>query len=181
MTSGIEDLAGTTNDLMMEEFAEERANSKWISHLAFSAMVMAMIAAMGALLGGITANQAMVQSTAELLTNSQLSEDRLTIEVMKSKHEILESIGKPSHNDEIERVQADEAKMIAQMKNADLKVQNTVLTHEIFAIGTTLLSIAITLCGMSIVTRRKSPWAVGLVFSAVGAACVAWGVLALIV
>ena len=79
MVSELQESAEAANDLILEEIQEERANSKWTSHLAFSTMVMAMVAAVGALLAGITANQAMIQSTSELLVASKLSEDELTI------------------------------------------------------------------------------------------------------
>ncbi len=37
-------------------------------------------------------------------------------------------------------------------------VKITIFNYELFAIGVTLLSIAITLSGMSLVTNRKQVW-----------------------
>jgi len=45
-----------------------------------------------------------------------------------------------------------------------------------FAMGVTLLSMAITMSGMSIVAGRQGLWHVGLVFGVLGCDCVAFGI-----
>ena len=180
MVSELEESAAAAKDLIMEELHMERAHSKWTSQLAFSSMIMALLAAVSALLAGITANDSMIQRTTELLEASRLNEIQLSIEVAKSKHEILTSLGKSPDDAEVEKFRASEAIMKANMEIEESRVEKTVYEHELFAIGTTLLSMAITLSGLSIVTRRRSLWSVGLVFSAIGVGFVGWGVYTMI-
>jgi hypothetical protein len=52
------------------------------------------------------------------------------------------------------------------------KVQATIFEHELFAIGVTLLSTAITLSGKSVVTKRGMIWAPGFVVGVIGASVV---------
>ncbi len=48
--------------------------------------------------------------------------------------------------------------------------------HELFVIGVTLFSIAITLSGMAMVVQRRMIWGVGLVFGLVGVCVIALGI-----
>ena len=48
--------------------------------------------------------------------------------------------------------------------------------HAIFALGVTLLSIAITLSGMSIIASRQVLWYAGIVLGSAGRALVCWGI-----
>mgnify|MGYP001166280400 FL=1 len=49
--------------------------------------------------------------------------------------------------------------------------------HNIFALGVTLLSIAITLSGMAIVVDRPLLWHVGIVLGVAGSGLVARGIV----
>ena len=51
--------------------------------------------------------------------------------------------------------------------------------HAIFAIGITLLSVAITLTGMAIIAQHKLPWVTGLVLGGAGCGFVVYGLAAL--
>jgi len=47
--------------------------------------------------------------------------------------------------------------------------------HELFAIATTLLSVAITLTGMAVIVKRERIWYIGLCIGGVGAVILFWG------
>ncbi len=95
MTSEIEEATEVAHALIKEEVQEENKDEKsqWIGLVSLSAMVMALLSALGALLAAVAANELMVERTKEILEISHLEADRIDIELLKSKHAILASLG----------------------------------------------------------------------------------------
>ena len=62
------------------------------------------------------------------------------------------------------------------MVNAEEEVEAVAHAHEIFALGVTLLAIAISLSGISVVVERRVLWGIGLVFGGIGAGFVLLGI-----
>ncbi|HJN26805.1 MAG TPA: DUF4337 family protein [Candidatus Latescibacteria bacterium] len=74
------------------------------------------------------------------------------------------------HEDESATLAISVAREQVQVTMADAK-------HNIFALGVTLLSIAITLSGMAIVVDRPLLWHVGIVLGVAGSGLVARGIV----
>ncbi|MEE3039444.1 MAG: DUF4337 family protein [Candidatus Latescibacterota bacterium] len=96
------------------------------------------------------------------------------------KHDLLRSLDKPVERSELERIRQyeDESATLA-ISVACEQVQVTMadVKHNIFALGVTLLSIAITLSGMAIVVDRPLLWHVGIVFGVAGNGLIAWEIV----
>ena len=148
-----------------------------------STMVMALLSAVGALLAVFTANQLMIERTREVLEISRLEADCINIELLKSKHAILMSLGESLDNSEIEKIRKYQDKidkLETDVESEEAKVQRGIFEHELFAIGVTLLSIAITLRAMSVVVKHKKIWVVGLVVGVIGASFLGIGIYKMI-
>ena len=52
--------------------------------------------------------------------------------------------------------------------------------HELFAVGTTMLAMAITLTGMAVIIRRRSLWYCGIGISVFGGAVIIYGIVLMI-
>lgn len=181
MEAEFEVAAEAAHDQIKEESLKdgEGEKSRWIAWVALSTMVMALLSALGVLLAGVAVNELMIERTKEILEVSHLEADRIDVELLKSKHAILTSLGETLDNSEIEKIRKYQDK-IEELKTdvalEEARVQRTIFEHELFAIGVTLLSIAITLCGMSVITKRRKIWAVGLVIGVIGASFVGSGI-----
>lgn len=180
MASELEEPAEPAHDLIREELAEAEKDGSlpWLEKVALVTMIMALLSALGALAAAFSANELMLDRTEEILESSEASNATLEIELLSSKHEILESLGESPDPEELERVRefqarAREAKSSATQSEAS--VQKTLPEHERFAIGVSLLSIAITLSGMSIVTTSRRLWFLSLTLGLFGAALLAVG------
>ncbi len=185
MVSEFEEAAEVAHDLIKEELQKEGKDEKllWIGLVSLSTMVMALLSALGALLAAVAANELMIERTKEILEISHLETDRINIELLKSKHAILTSLGEVPDSSEIERIrkyQDDNKKLKIDAEAEESIFQKAISEHELFAIGVTLLSIAIALSGMSLVAKRKMLWAVGLVFGVIGVSFVGVGVCKMI-
>jgi hypothetical protein len=93
MSSELGETAEAARELIVEEMQEKTETAEWVRKVALSAIVMALISAIGALLAGITANESLMERTEEILEVSRLESDRLHVEVLRSKHDVLRALG----------------------------------------------------------------------------------------
>ena len=157
----------------------------WIKRVGLSTMIMASLVAIGALMAGITANELIIKRTEEILEAHQLSTDQLQIEVLKSKHAVLSSMGQTPESDEVDQIllfeKSREAELVKEeLREDEAEVRSTLEAHEIFAISVTLLSIALTLSGVAILYRKKGIWFFGLGIGAIGTAFMVLGLIHII-
>jgi hypothetical protein len=180
MASELEDPAETARELISGEWVsnskEER--SDWTSRVALSTMVIALFSAVGALLAGITANESLLKRTEEILEVSKLESDRLDIEFLKSKHEILTALGETPDIGEVERIRRYEeetGELKTSVDDDEPRIRTAMYEHELFATAVTLFSMAITLSGMSLIAKRRFLWMVSLTFAVVGSGFLGFG------
>jgi len=153
---------------------------RWHKHVALTTLVLALLTALGAMLAGMSAHQAMIDRTQEIIEVNSFEGDRNYVETLKVKHEILTALGETPDQAEITTIAAIEEEMLElEIKTFgdESLVNTTTKAHHIFAIAVALLSLGTALCGMSIIVNQKYLWGVGLLFGTIGTAGVGLGVL----
>jgi hypothetical protein len=184
--SDLEEILETAQDAIMEAVESQEVGAdapRWHRQVAVTTLILAVLAALGGLLAGMTANEALLDRTQEIIDMNRLESDRAYVEMLKSKHEILTALGETPDPVEIEAVVAFEEEMAElERETADEEalVRVSANAHEIYAIAVTLLALGITLGGMAIVIERKFLWIVGIVFGALGAVGTGMGVLTML-
>lgn len=177
--------AELVDELILEATKEDEAGRegpRWHKLVALSTLVLALLTAVDALLAGITAHEAVLERTEEAIEVSVLEGDRVTVEVLKAKHEILSSLGEARDPDEIALIEAHEEQMAELLKETAHEeglVKEASSARLILAIAVTVLSLGITLCGMSTVVELKWLWIAGLAIGLAGAVGLAIGTLSL--
>lgn len=177
-----EEQAELASELIMETVKKgntARARPNWHNQVALSTLFMALFTAVGALLAGMTAHEALLDRTQELIDVSIAENERVSMEVLKAKAEILASLGEVPSASDAAQIQAYEQEVRSAKEKAAEEEADVALvahSHLIFAIAVTVLSAGITLAGMSIIAERKLLWVVGLALGAVGVLGVAVGV-----
>jgi hypothetical protein len=172
-------------DVVMEAVESEAVGEQhhWHRQVALTTMIMALLAALGGLLAGITANEALLDRTREIIEVSYLEGDRAYVETIKAKHEILAALGEKPDPDELETVLAFEQEirlLEADASREEVLSATAASAHEVFAIAVTLLSLGITMAGMGVVVNRKVIWVISLVVGVFGAIGVGLGVLSML-
>jgi hypothetical protein len=175
-----------TTELFMDHVDRDPVSLKekrWHKLVALSTLLFAMLAALGGLLSGITAHENQIEKIEEVINFTVLESDRVSVEVLKAKHEILVSLGESPGETELDAIRAYEAE-IEEKQSEVLQEEFLARTfgqiHLIFAVSVTLLAVGISLSGMSVVIEQKWIWTVGLVFGAVGSIGVILGIFSII-
>ena len=145
----------------------EHTGEAWISWVALSTAILAVLAAIASLLAGEYANEAMMN---QIETSSQWS----YYQAKSIKSAVVDVkialSGTPDEQDQSKRARYDkeqeEIKSEAEHKQAAAK--SFFHKHEVFARGVTMFQIAIAIAAISALTKRRRFWIVSLLFGAVG-------------
>jgi len=147
----------------------KHAGEVWISWVALSTAILAVLAAIASLLSGEYANEAMMN---QIETSSQWNyyQAKSIKSAVVDVKMALSSV--PDEQDRSKRARYDkeqeEIKSEAEAKQAAAK--SYFHKHEVFARAVTMFQIAIAIAAISALTKKYSFWIVSLVFGAVGCA-----------
>jgi hypothetical protein len=147
----------------------EQTGEAWISGVALSTAVLAVLAAIASLLSGEYANEAMMNQieVADHWTFYQAKSIKSAVVDVK-----MALSSAPDEHDQSKRAryekEQEEIKSEAESKQARAKAYFH--KHEVFARGVTMFQIAIAIAAISALTKKYSFWVVSLVFGVVGCA-----------
>ena len=154
----------------LHEHAHETAKHSretWISLVALSTAILAVLAAIASLLSGEHANEAMLNQIEASSQWSYYQAKSIKAAVLDAK---MAFTGAPDESDQSKRAryekEQEEIKSEAEQKQAAAK--SFFHKHEVFARGVTMFQIAIAIAAISALTKKRSFWFVSLVFGAFG-------------
>jgi hypothetical protein len=167
----------------MEHGQPESPEKRWHRQVALSTLIFAMLAALGGLLSGITAQESQHEKTEEIINLTILEGDRVSVEVLRAKHEILLSLGEVPDEAELAAIQEYEEEIA--IKRQEVVQEETLAqmfgqTHLVFAVSVALLAAGISLSGMAVVVSEKWLWVVGLAVCSIGTIGILWGITAML-
>ena len=145
----------------------EHTGEAWISWVALSTAILAVLAAIASLLSGEYANEAMMNQIEASSQWSYYQAKSIKAAVLDAKAAFT---GAPDESDQSKRAryekEQEEIKSEAEHKQAAAK--SYFHKHEVFARGVTMFQIAIAIAAISALTKKCRFWFVSLVFGAVG-------------
>lgn len=160
----------------MEVASEGAGHVPWHRGVAFTSLVLALLAATAALLAGITAHEVLIERTEEVIDVERFEGDRLSIEVLEAKHALLAVLGAAPPDDEVARIEAyrrEVAELAADARGAEEAVVTSSSMHLRFAIAATVIAVAIAVSGLSLMMARRWVWMVGSLVGAAGSVILA--------
>jgi len=156
----------------LHEHAHETAKHSrevWISWVALSTAIFAVLAAIASLLSGQHANEAMLSQIEASSQWNYYQAKSIKAAVLDAKTAFT---GAPDKSDQARRAryekEQEEIRLEAEHKEAASK--SFFHKHEVFARGVTMFQIAIAIAAISALTKKRSFWFVSLVFGAFGCA-----------
>jgi hypothetical protein len=153
----------------------EHGGPPWISWVALSTALLAVLAAITGLLSGKHANEAMMAQIQASDQWAYYQAKSIKASVLDAKM-TLTATATEKDKEKAEQYKEEQAeiKREAEEKEADAKANFH--KHEIFARGVTMFQIAIAIAAISALTKRRAFWFVSLVFGLIGLVflCLGW-------
>ena len=169
------------------EFLEEQIHHQALhskgdrtAWVAVTTAILAALAAVGSLLSNSRSNEAMMLQIQSSDQWSYYQEKGLKATLLASKIELLEVLNRPVPPIEKDKIQADLDKQAAAKTDAETKeraAEHLFRKHEAFSWAVTGFQIGISLSVISLLTKRRGFWLLGLGFGAAGLFLLIFGFL----
>ena len=145
----------------------EHSGAVWISWVALSTAVLAVLAAIAGLLSGKHANEAMMSQIEASDQWSYYQAKSIKAAVLDAKIALSAT---PSEQDreKTARYQEEESEIKSEAEHKESAAKSNFHKHEVFARGVTMFQIAIAIAAISALTKRRRFWIVSLLFGGVG-------------
>src|SRR5882757_7320069 len=149
----------------IQEKAEEQ-KEKWILYVALSTAFMAVLAAVAGLLAGHHANEALIERVKASDQWNYYQAKNLKSEIAASTDRILHTLAPNTpagdHHDDLARYEKEKESIKKIAEEAELKSEQHLGRHVPLASAVTAFQIAIAISAISLLTRRKNFWYLGL-------------------
>jgi hypothetical protein len=170
--------ADPVHEVINEKVVEPPDKPGWFQTAAIFTMVMAFLASVSGLLAGISANS-MVEERLRLIEHQeQLEEHLIAYSLLCMKRELLSVNGNIVDADkgDINNTDSDKLrKHLERVNHKRLKIKEDDVyagkanyAHHFFAIGVTVLSLAITFNGIALASREKKFTYIGVSIGLIG-------------
>jgi Domain of unknown function (DUF4337) len=145
----------------------EHGGEKWISWVALSTAILAVLAAIAGLLSGAHANEAMMSQIESSDQWAYYQAKGIKSAVLDAKMSLS---GNATEEDKAksERYQEEQKEIQKEANAKQDEAKSNFHQHEIFARGVTMFQIAIAIAAISALTKKRRFWIVSLIFGAVG-------------
>ena len=157
----------------IQEGAEEK-KERWTLYLALSTALMAVLAAVGGLLAGHHANEALIERVKASDAWNFYQSKSLKQEIAVTTERLLHAVAAGrrdtafAQNDDISRYDKEKAEIKRQAEEAERSSESHLARHVPLSRAVTAFQIAIAVSAIAILTRRKLLWFMGLMLTAVG-------------
>jgi hypothetical protein len=152
----------------------EHSGEAWISWVALSTAILAVLAAIAGLLSGMHANEAMMSQIESSDQWAYYQAKGIKAAVLDAKMSLS---GNVSEQDETkaERYQEEQKEIQEKANEKEHEAKSNFHQHEIFARSVTMFQIAIAVAAISALTKKRRFWLVSLIFGAAGCVFLALG------
>ena len=147
----------------------EHSREVWISWVALSTAILAVLAAIAGLLSGRYVNEAMMNQIEASYQWSYYQAKSIKAAVLDAKTSLSVA---PNDSDQSkrDRYEKEQEKIKSEAEQKEAAAKSNFHKHEVFAGGVTMFQIAIAIAAISALTRKRRFWIVSLLFGAVGCA-----------
>ena len=151
----------------------ERSEDKWILRVALTAALLAVFAAVASLYAGHHANEAMLEQIKASDRWSYYQAKSIKSLLLKNKADLLQTLNKPVDGKDQDKLAecAQELKAIeAEAREAEQASSDNFARHTTLAKSVTAFQVAIAVCAIAALTKRKWLWHVSILSAGAGAA-----------
>lgn len=146
----------------------EHASERWISWVALSTAILAVLAAIAGLLSGKHANEAMMSQIEASDQWSYYQAKSVKAAVLDAKMTLTGAAPNEEDKSKAERYQEEMKEIQTEAKTKANEAKANFHRHEIFAGSVTMFQIAIAIAAISALTAKRRFWLVSLLFGVAG-------------
>ena len=155
----------------------EHGGVQWISWVALSTAVLAVLAAICGLLSGHRANEAMMNQIEASDQWAYYQAKSIKASVLEVKM-TLTAVASDKDKEKAAQYQEEQAEIKREAERKEAEAKANFHKHEVFARGVTMFQIAIAIAAIAALTKKRTFWLVGLAFGLVGAFFLMRGLMA---
>ena len=152
----------------------EHSGEKWISWVALSTAILAVLAAIAGLLSGKHANEAMMSQIEASDQWSYYQEKSIKAAVLDAKI-ALSATPSAQDREKTARYQEEESEIKSEAEHKEAAAKSNFHKHEVLARGVTMFQIAIAIAAISALTKKRRFWIVSLICGIAGCVFFALG------
>lgn len=144
----------------LEEHARE-SGEKWVSKVALSAAILAVLAAIASMLAGHHANEALIVQLKAADQWGYYQSKGIKAGVLNSKVDLFNALGKPALEADakkLEEYKQEQAEIKEKADDLEKEAAQHLKTHTTQSRAVTCFQIGIALSAISVLTRRKILW-----------------------
>jgi pyruvate/2-oxoglutarate dehydrogenase complex dihydrolipoamide acyltransferase (E2) component len=160
-------------DVPLEQLHEEiqhhaeHSGEKWISGVALSTAVLAVLAAIAALLSGNRANEAMMKQIESSDQWAFYQAKGIKAAVLDAKMSLTGSAS-DADREKAAKYSEEQSEIQKEAREKETEAKQNFHEHEVFARGVTLFQVAIAIAAISALTKRRRYWLVSMIIGAIG-------------
>jgi Domain of unknown function (DUF4337) len=147
----------------------EHGGPAWISWVALSTAILAVLAAIAGLLSGRHVNEAMMNQIEASDQWSYYQAKSIKASLLDAKMS-LAGASNESEQSKRDRYEKEQEEIKSEAEHKEAAAKSNFHKHEVFAGGVTMFQIAIAIAAISALTKRRKFWIVSLLFGAAGCA-----------
>ena len=145
----------------------EHSGAAWISWVALSTALLAVLAAIAGLLSGKHVNEAMMNQIEASDQWNYYQAKGIKASVLDAKMS-LSGTSNESDQSKRDRYEKEQEQIKSEAEHKEAAAKSNFHKHEVFARGVTMFQIAIAIAAISALTRKRKFWVVSLFFGLVG-------------
>src|SRR6478752_8181841 len=145
----------------------EHSGAPWISQVALSTAILAVLAAIAGLLSGKHANEAMMSQIQASDQWGYYQAKSIKAAVLEAKTTLAEAATEKD-KEKAAQYQEEQAEIKREAEQKQEEARSNFHKHEVFARGVTMFQIAIAIAAISALTKKPRFWMVSLLFGVVG-------------
>jgi hypothetical protein len=152
----------------------EHGGDKWISWVALSTAILAVLAAIAGLLSGSHANEAMMKQIESADQWAFYQAKGIKAAVLDAKMSLTSSAS-AADREKAAKYSEEQGEIQKEAREKETEAKQNFQQHEVFARGVTLFQIAIAIAAISALTRRRRYWMMSMILGAIGCIFLALG------
>ena len=149
------------------QHAAEHGGPSWISGVALSTAILAVLAAIAGLLSGARVNEAMMSQIEAANRWSYYQAKGIKAAVLDAKV-TLGNAASEADKEKAARYVEEQGEIQKEAREKETEAKRDFHQHEVFARAVTMFQIAIAIAAISALTKKRRYWFVSLGFGLVG-------------